>query len=448
MTVSGVEVPGRGGQVPGHGGQVPWRRGRVSLDTLLWLPALLLVAIGVLLLVALVAELATPMAAGAHHDFLAFYAAGKLVLDGNPGGLYDAAAITAIQRTVIPSPVGANGYMPFINPPFAAVAFAPLAALPAQASRAAWALLSLAMLGAAGAWIAGPLRSRERVAGALLLVLSFPAYHSLAEGQWSAAMLLGGLVALQAARRGSWRLAGLALATWWLKPQLIALPILALALDRRWPAVAWAFGGGVALMLASLPFVGVGAYITYVGYLVQVGVSHFNGAGAVARSVWQGDLSTAEGLNGLLVGFLGQGAVVSMDVLWALLAAGLVALWLVAGRLQHPGFESAGGRRMLAAGITIVLLVNPNLFVQDCVLVFLLLPAVWPLRAATYWRASVAVAAMAAVTLLDQPLASHLFTVVLLAVAVWLCVTSMRVGSRRAERARGVVVAEGSPGTS
>ena len=419
MTVSGVEVPGRRGQVPGH-------LGHVSPDTLLWPLALLLVAIGALLMGALLVELALPMADGAHHDFLAFYAAGKLVLDGNPGGLYDAGAITAIQRTIIPSPVGANGYMPFINPPFAAVAFAPLAALPAQASRAAWALLSVAMLGAAGAWIARPLPARERVAGALLLVLSFPAYHSLAEGQWSAAMLLGGLAALQAARRGSWGLAGLALATWWLKPQLLVLPLLALALDRRWSAVAWSFAAGAALTLASLPFVGVGAYVTYGGYLVQVGVSHFNGAGAVARSVWQGDLSTAEGLNGLLVGLLGQGTVVSMDVLWAILAAGLVVLWLVAARFQRPGFESVGGRRMLAAGIGIVLLVNPNLFVQDCVLVFLLLPATWPLSYAGFWRASVAVAALAAVTLIDQPLASHLFTVVLLAVVVWLCATAVR----------------------
>ena len=408
---------------------------------LLWPLALLLVAIGALLLAALVVELATPMAAGTHHDFLAFYAAGKLVLDGNPGGLYDAGAITSIQRTIIPSPVGANGYMPFINPPFAAVAFAPLAALPAQAARAAWALFSLAMLAAAGAWIARPLPARERVAGALLLALSFPAYHSLAEGQWSAAMLLGGLAALQAARRGSWRLAGLALATWWLKPQLIALPLLALALDRRWAAVAWSVVGGAALTLASLPFVGVGTYVTYVGYLVQVGVSHFNGAGAVARSVWQGDLSTAEGLNGLLVGFLGQGAVVSMDVLWAVLAAGLVALWLVACRFQRPGFESEGGRRMLAAGIGIVLLVDPNLFVQDCVLVFLLLPAIWPLPGTGFWRASVAVAAMSAVTLLDQPLASHLFTVVLLAVVVLLCAASMRAGAARSVRSRRAVAA-------
>ena len=404
-------------------------------DPVLWAAALGLIAIGSALIAALFQELGAPMASGNHHDFLAFFAAGRLVLEGRPGDLYDAAAISTIQRTVIPSPVGANGYMPFINPPFAAVAFAPIAALPAEAARLAWALLSLGMLAIAGVSIARPLPPRERVATALLVLLSFPAYHSLAEGQWSAAMLLGGVAALAAARRGSWQLAGLALATWWLKPQLVVLPLLALAVDRRWSAVAWTILGGVALVIVSLPFTGVEIYVQYVGYLVQVAVSHFNGAGAVARSVWEGDLATSEGLNGMLVGFFGQGTVTVVDTLWVALVGGLVALWLAAAAVERPGFGSPAGRRMIAAGVGVVLLVNPNLFIQDCVLVFLLLPALWPLPAREAWRAVVGVALLAAVVLLDQPLGSHLFTILLLALVVWLCVSTLA-RHRRPARAR------------
>ncbi len=407
--------------------------GRPWLDAALWAIVLVLVAAGAVQLVALYEELAGPMAAGIHHDFLAFFAAGRLVLEGRPNDLYDAGALTAIQRTVIPAPVGANGYMPFINPPFAAVAFAPIAALPAQLARSTWAVLSLAMLALAGLWIGRPLPTAQRIASALLVTLSFPAYHSLAEGQWSAAMLLGGLAALWAARRGSWRAAGLALATWWLKPQLVILPLVALALDRRWTAVAWTILGGVALVVVSLPFVGVGIYVQYVGYLVAVGLSHFNGAGAVARSVWEGNLATTEGLNGLLVGYFGQTAVTAVDALWGALAVGLVVLWLVAAWFERPGFETPPGRRMLAAGIGIVLLVNPNLFIQDTVLVFLLLPALWPLPDRDYWRATIATAVLAAIVLLDQPLGTHLFTLVLLAVVVVLCASAFVTrGSRRA----------------
>jgi predicted branched-subunit amino acid permease len=88
---------------------------------------------------------------------------------------------------------------------------------------------------------------------------------------------------------------------------------------------------------------------------------------------------------------------------------------------------------MVAAGVGIVLLVNPNLFVQDCVLVFLLLPALWPLRVRDYWRISIGVSALAAVVLLDQWPGTHLFTIVLAAVVVGVCVptiTSKR-GSHR-----------------
>ena len=403
-----------------------------SFDRALWAAAVALIGVGAVLLAALLEELAAPMPAGIHHDFLAFFAAGRLVLQGHSSDLYDAGALTAIQRAVIPTPVGANGYMPFINPPFAAVAFAPIAALPAQAARAAWAVLSLAMLALAGAWIAAPLPTRERIATALLVALSFPAYHSLAEGQWSAVMLLGGVAALSAARRGSWALAGLALATWWLKPQLLVLPLLALALDRRWATVGWAVVGGLLLALVSVPFVGVGIYGQYVGYLLEVAASHFNGAGVVIQSVWQGDLATSEGLNGMLVGYLGQGAVATVDLLWAGLVVGFVALWLAAATVERPGFETLPARRLLAAGVGIVLLVNPNLFVQDCVLVFLLLPALWPLGVRDSWRASVGVALLAAVVLLDQWPATHLFTIVLAAVVVGVCVST--IASKRASR--------------
>jgi hypothetical protein len=396
------------------------RAGRSSvIGSLLWPLTLVLIAAGVILAARLTGELATTMTAGSHHDFLAFYAAGRLVLDGRSSGLYDAAALTAVQRTVLTTPVGMNGYMPFINPPIAAVAFAPLAALPAGAGRAVWAALSVAMLSGAAIWIARPLTGRARVATVLLIVLGYPAYHSLAEGQWSAAMLLGGVAALQAARAGSWRLAGLALATWWLKPQLILLPLVALALDRRWTAVRWSILGGTALVAASLPFVGLETWATYLRYLVEVGVSHFNGAGAVAQSVWQGDLGSTEGLNGLLVGTFGQGSVLSVNLLWAVLGAGLLGLWLLACRAQRPGFETPESRRVLAAGVGIVLLLNPNLFRQDCLLVVLLLPALWPAARRDYWRGSVAVASLAALTMLDEALSLHLFTLALLAVVGW-----------------------------
>ncbi len=382
-----------------------------------------MLVVGLGLLVGLVEELAAPMGPGSHHDFLAFWAAGRLVLDGRPGALYEPAALTAIQRTVIPSPIGANGYMPFINPPFAAVAFAPLAALPVEVARAVWAGISLALLLGAGAWLARPLPLPQRIAAAFLVALSEPAIVSLAEGQWSAVLLVGGGAALLAARRGSWRLAGLALASWWLKPQLLVLPIVALALGRRWTPIAWAVLGGLVLAVGGLPFAGIDTYASYAAYLLQVGVSHFEGAGALAPSAWQGSLASTEGLNGLLVGAFGQGQVGAVDALWAVLSVALVGLWLAAAAAQRPGFDSPGSRRVLAAGVGVVLLTNPNLFTQDCTLVFLVVPILASEESdpSERWAAIAGVAGLAALVVVDQATGLHVFTIALLVLTAAAC---------------------------
>ena len=388
--------------------------------------AVLLVGLGALFAVALIAELALPLREGAHHDFLAFFGAGKLVLGGDPAGIYDPARLTAVERAVVPGPVGANGYMPFINPPFAAAVFAPLAALSPEVARAVWAGISLALLVAAALVVARP-SSRDRALGALLVALSFPVYHTLAEGQWSILLLAAGLAALAAGRRGRWALVGLALVPFWLKPQLLVLPLVALALARRWRALATVGLGGGALVAFSVPFTGFASEVRYAGYLAQVVTSHFTGAGAVNSTTWQGNLATTEGLNGLVVGYLGQGAVGLVNVLWLMAAGALVALYGLAALRQRPGFATFRARAMLAAGILVTLLVNPNLFAQDCVVVFLALAALWPVPRRLALAVIVATVALADLILLDQlPVTPHLFTLGLVVLVVLICLRAPR----------------------
>ena len=303
-----------------------------------------------------------------------------------------------------------NGYMPFINRPPAAVAFAPLAALPVAAGRALWAALNAAIAIGAGLWIGRDLPARDRLIGAVLIATSFPAYHALAEGHWSIVLLVAGLVAVAAARRGSWATSGIALAAFWLKPQLIVLPLLALVLGRRWRAVAAAAGTGAAVALALLPLTGLSPYGTYLSYLVDVVTSHFTGAGQAGAAVWQVDLASTEGLNGLLVGWLGQGAVGAVNVLWAVAVMAVLVAYAVAAPRVGPGLGSPDGRAMLAAGLAVILLVNPNQFVQDCVLVYLALDVLAPIRPAWRFPALAAAVALADLTFLDQQASIlHLF---------------------------------------
>ena len=417
--------------IPAHPGRaVPATGSRVTIARLrrsaVWLLAAVIVLIGAGLLAALYQEFTAPATANAHHDFLAFYGAGELVLRGHAAQLYDAGAMTTAQRAIIPYPVGYNGYMPFINPPFVATAFAPLAALPYTTARAAWAVINLVLAAVAAVWVAHDLPPRQRALGGLLMVLSFPIYHALAEGQVSIVLLVASLAALFAARRGAWGATGAWLAVLWIKPQFLVLPLLALLFARRWRTIAWVVGLGAAMLAVSLPFTGAAIDVQYVGYLVNVVVSHFTGAGVLQHSVWEGNLATTEGLNGLLVGFMGQGSVGLVNILWALLAAGLLGLYGLAVLRQRPGFDSPGARRMLAAGVVVVLLTDPNLFTQDCVLLFVAVLALWPVNPRHALGVITAAAAIGELTLLDQgTLTPHLFTVVLLLIAVAVCVAEV-----------------------
>lgn len=57
----------------------------------------------------LVAESTSAPTLIGHHDFFALYAAGTLIRTHQAQALYDPAALTAIERDILPVPVGAAG---------------------------------------------------------------------------------------------------------------------------------------------------------------------------------------------------------------------------------------------------------------------------------------------------------------------------------------------------
>jgi hypothetical protein len=82
---------------------------------------------------------------------------------------------------------------------------------------------------------------------------------------------------------------------------------------------------------------------------------------------------------------------------------------------------------MLAAGVVVVLLVNPNQFVQDCVLLYLALDVLAPIRPAWRLPALVATVVIADLTFLDQLAAPlHLFPIALLGGLAWTCGRAIR----------------------
>lgn len=82
-------------------------------------------------------------------DYLAFYTAGRMVLDGDLDQLYDEAAQQERFSAILPHLPPGSCRLPYRYPPIFAVAMAPLAALPFAVSYLVFSLLSLLALAAA-----------------------------------------------------------------------------------------------------------------------------------------------------------------------------------------------------------------------------------------------------------------------------------------------------------
>jgi len=180
-------------------------------------------------------------------DFVSFWTAGKLALQGTPGSAWDPAAHAAAEHTSFTPDAGYNGdYYGFFYPPSFLLICVPLALLPYGIAVAAW----LATTGAAYfATIRALLPPRWP---ALLVAVAYPAVLlNTAHGQNGALFTtLLGLAALQLERR-PW-LAGACLGALSIKPHLALLVVPALFAARRWRALAWAVVVTATLFLVSL----------------------------------------------------------------------------------------------------------------------------------------------------------------------------------------------------
>jgi hypothetical protein len=135
----------------------------------------------------------------------------------------------------------------------------------------------------------------------------------------------------------------------------------------------------VAITLATLPFTGVQANINYAGYLLNVSAAHAAGGGAAGATAWEGAFANMEGLLGLAAALVGQQHPLAVDVLTLLLAVGLVALLAVGMHRHWTGLRLP--LRLSIAAVLTGLLLDPHLYAQDCVL--LVIPAamlLWHLR--------------------------------------------------------------------
>lgn len=298
-------------------------------------------------------------------DIVAFYTAGKLLMEDHSERLYDVEAVAGEEAAVLGRPAGYHGGLPFLNPPFVAGLFYPLALLPYGVAQAVWLGLSVAALAASLALLWPELRRLDRkwaVVFVLAALASAPVFWSLFYGQLSTLVLLSWVASYRLLKAGREGAAGLALAACLIKPPLAVVPALFLLATGRWRAFVAFATGGALLGVASLALVGPEtALVDYPRLMVE---------SMAWRSEYGIDRPHMFGWNGVLSLLLGgQAPALERALAAAASVATLAAAVYVWRRLKG---EKNDARLALAVASATVLL-SPHMHLQD--LQIMILPA-------------------------------------------------------------------------
>ena len=206
-------------------------------------------------------------------DFIQFFASARSLAAGE--SLYRPLRLADFNPADVESRTTAAAPHPNLNPPILSLLVAPLAFLGLRASYLWWAGYSLCSGLLACALLWRELHSADRnhlelVWLWLVFLIYFPTYSAFTMGQVTMVVLLPLVGAWFAARSGNDRLAGLLLGVAVSLKLFIALVAVFFAIQRRWRVLAWALGTILLIVVVTLPFVGVGAYVEYFSVMGSV----------------------------------------------------------------------------------------------------------------------------------------------------------------------------------
>ncbi len=277
-------------------------------------------------------------------DFLSFWAAGRLVADGQPALVYDIVRHHAVEASAIPS----VSLLPFPYPPFALPLFVPFGILPFWIALAAWLVLTAALyLAVTRRWIEVRFSLAQAAAAANFITGQ--------NGFLSSAIFISGTRLLGSRPF----LAGAVLGLLSFKPQLSILLPLALLAGREWRAIGGGIASSLGLLALGLLLFGVAGYSSFLSILPQ-----FSRWLSVGRWPW-GELASTLAL----LSWFGVAKWIAL-VVQACVAFGGAAVTARAWALK-----SEQRVEILAAA---TLLVPPYLFTYDALL--LTLPLAWLAR--------------------------------------------------------------------
>ncbi len=293
---------------------------------------------------------------GQFEDYVAYYAAGRLVLESDGGKLYDLPRI-AIEETEALGRPASGGVQPFFNPPFVAVFLAGLSALSLEQFGLALLVLNLALVLLTCVLLVrfAVLQTGLQRAGFALGYLSLASIAWVAqEGQLSMFILLGFLGFARFERTGNRTAAGASLALVLIKPQMLLFLVPLLLWHRRWPELRAFCGVAFALVLISIA-ASPSHFHDYPRFLLDsAGWSNENGVKISAMYGWNGFVANLTDLSSPP-----RELVLLLDTA----TLGLFGFGLAATRRWAPNL-----RLLTSAAALASLLVNPHLYFQELAL--------------------------------------------------------------------------------
>ena len=207
-----------------------------------------------------------------NHDFLVYYGAARMILEGHAGAVYSLPAMAHLE-TVLVRPLSmmgsVNGY---VYPPFFALILVPLSAMPYTAALVLWFAINCVLLSASMYLLEqySGLTGRAAILWRFGSICSLPVLLTLVFGQVSMLFLFLLAYGLHAARQGRNVALGVALGLALIKPTY-AVPFVVVLLCRRmWTALGAMAGTGLALLVLPLPVFGPAGDLYYVKALLQV----------------------------------------------------------------------------------------------------------------------------------------------------------------------------------
>ncbi len=318
--------------------------------------------------------LAAALSAGplaARSDFMSFYSAASLLLQGRGDRIYDLNVLGAQQAILLTAAnvrLTENAVaLPYPLPPFATLWFLPFALLPLNLAYLLWdGLSAVAVLFAIWRTLRTLGWAPDAAGlGALLGLTYIPSLASLLLGQTSLFLVLVLALAALSLLAGRSRGAGLYLALALFKPQYVVLPLLGLLARRQWRPIAWFAGLALVLAAVGIALAGVTGLIDYISLLRSISAP--GGIPTIrpfAMTNWRGMASRL---------FLEHDPGLAMAMTLAGNALTLLLVVLV-WRRGWPDERSTWLAR-LSALLVAALVVSPHAYPHDAAI--LILPACW-----------------------------------------------------------------------